>query len=531
MYSPPDLNRFFCERKVFSKAMKKLPFIGRIDELKRLERLTKKRSSSLVVIHGRRRIGKSRLIEEFGKKYRFLRFSGLPPVETTTQQTQREEFARNLSKKLKISVEQKNDWGDLFSILAEATKQGRVIIVLDEISWMGSKDPYFLGKLKNAWDLEFKQNPELILILCGSVSSWIEENILSSTGFMGRLSLTLFLQELKLIECNQLLDELGFRGSEYDKFKILSITGGIPRYLEEVDPDLPAEANIQELCFKPSGILFHEFDDIFSDLFGKKSDIYKKIVTSLIGNPKELNEVLKEVPLSSDSHLNEYLQNLMRLGFIRRDYSWALKTGRESQLSRFRLSDNYLRFYLKYIEPNQAKITNDHFSYTPVSTLPAWDSIMGLQFENLVIASRELIWGQLPFSPADIVNDNPFFQRKTTRVKGCQVDYMIQTRFNNLFICEIKFSRNILGPHVIEEMKEKIARISLPRGFSCWPVLIHVNGVSDAILESNYFSQIIAFSTLLKATETSPTARQGAIVENETAADLALATQSLTPAP
>ncbi len=101
---------------------------------------------------------------------------------------------------------------------------------------MSAKDPLFLGKLKNAWDLEFKQNAELILILCGSVSSWIEENILKSSGFMGRVSLTLFLQELSLFTANQMLHSIGFKGSDYDRFKILSITGGIPRYLEEIQP-------------------------------------------------------------------------------------------------------------------------------------------------------------------------------------------------------------------------------------------------------------------------------------------------------
>ena len=100
----------------------------------------------------------------------------------------------------------------------------------------------------------------------------------------------------------------------------------------------------------------------------------------------------------------------------------------------------------------------------------------------MVVASRKLVWKHLPFSAADIVNDNPYFQRKTIRTKGCQIDYLIQTRYNNLFVCEIRFSRNTIGEQIIEEMKEKISRLSLPRGFSCWPVFIHVNGVSDSVV-------------------------------------------------
>lgn len=477
--------------------MKKSPFIGRLEEMKLLENLTHKHSSSLVVVHGRRRIGKSRLIEEFGKKYRFLRFSGLPPEKKTTEQDQRNEFAKQLSTQTVIASLQMSDWSDLFTALARKTSEGRVVILLDEISWMGSKDPLFLGKLKNAWDIEFKANPELILILCGSISSWIEENILNSTGFMGRISLTLFLEELKLFECSQLFDQMGFRGTAYDKFKILSITGGVPRYLEEIQTDLPIEKNLEQLCFHPSGILYNEFNNIFSDLFSQRSASYKKIVASLLDGKKELSDIAKATDLSVSGYLSSCLDDLVRLGFIRRDFSWSFKDGKDSRLSRFRLIDNYLRFYLKYIDPHQAKIANSHFSFARLGNLPAWDSIMGIQFENLVIASRQSLWKQLPFSPADIVNDNPFFQRKTTRTKGCQIDYLIQTRYNALFICEIKFSKHPIKPEVIDQVKEKITRISLPRGFSCWPVLIHVNGVSDSLADSGYFSQIIDFSSLL----------------------------------
>jgi len=493
LFTPENIQLLVFEESV----MKKSPFIGRLDELKRLKNLTRKKSASLVVVYGRRRVGKSRLIEEFGKRYRFLRFSGLPPVKEGTEQDQRNEFSKQLAKQTGLPFLQAADWGDLFSLIAREAREGRVVILLDEISWMGSKDPQFLGKLKNAWDIEFKSNPELILILCGSVSSWIEENILSSTGFMGRISLTLPLQELKLFECNQLFDQIGFRGTPYDKFKILSVTGGIPRYLEEIQGDQPAEANLNELCFQPSGVLFNEFDHIFSDLFSNRSTTYKKIVSTLVEGGKELNDIAKETKLSIGGYLSSCLEDLVRLGFIRRDYSWVFKGAKKSGLSLFRLSDNYLRFYLKYIEPNREKIGYGHFSYAALSNLPGWDSILGLQFENLVIASRSLLWKYLPFSPNDVVNDNPFFQRKTLRAKGCQIDYLIQTRYNNLFVCEIKFSKNLIKSEVIDQVKEKIARLSIPRGFSCWPVLIHVNGVSESTIESGYFSQIIDFSSLL----------------------------------
>lgn len=107
------------------------------------------------------------------------------------------------------------------------------------------------------------------------------------------------------------------------------------------------------------------------------------------------------------------------------------------------------------------------------------------------------IWDTLAIKPAHIVADNPYFQRQTTRQKGCQIDYLIQTRYNVLFACEIKFSIHPIRSSVIKEMQDKINRLTLPKRFSCWPVLIHINGVSDQVHESGYFSEIIDFTSLL----------------------------------
>ncbi len=480
--------------------MSEFSFIGRQAELKSLNDLTQKKAASLVVIKGRRRIGKSRLVAEFAKKYRLLSFSGLVPTEATTAASQKEEFAHQLSKQLNFSGLKADDWGDLFSLLARETKHGRVVILFDEISWMGSKDPDFLGKLKNAWDLEFKKNAELIFILCGSVSSWIDENILKSTGFMGRLSLVLDVRELSLTECNQLLKAGGFRGSAYEKFKLLSVTGGIPRYLEEIKKDRLADENIKDLCFTRSGILFREFNDIFLDIFSRRSELYKKIVASLVNGSKEFSEIVASAGIKKSGYLSQHLSDLIASGFVKRDFTWNIKSSTESKLSHYRLADNYLRFYLKYIEKNRLKIEGDHFNNKSLATLPNLDSIMGLQFENLVLNNRRFIWENLNIHPEDIITDNPYFQRPQLRKKGCQIDYLIQTRANVLYACEIKFSKQEIRTDIINEMRQKLAAFHLPRGFSILPILIHAGGgVSEAIVDQQFFSHIIDFSELLKS--------------------------------
>jgi len=92
--------------------------------------------------------------------------------------------------------------------------------------------------------------------------------------------------------------------------------------------------------------------------------------------------------------------------------------------------------------------------------------------------------------------DGPFFQRKTKRQPGCQVDYMIQTSARTIYVCEVRVSRNTIGMQVVSEVKNKINKIKTPKHYFCRPVLIHVNGVSDELIESNYFSHIIDMSEL-----------------------------------
>ena len=474
-----------------------IPFVGREAEIKELTELQQKNVASLVVIQGRRRIGKSRLIEEFAKNQKFYSIAGIAPTKETTEQMQRDEFARQLSEQFGIPKFSMDDWGGLFTLLAQHTEKGRMVILLDEISWMGSLDPTFLGKLKNAWDTQLKKNPKLMLVLCGSVSSWIEKNIVSSTLFLGRPSLYINLPELSVTDCDEFWGKYRERVSANEKLKVLSITGGVPRYLELINPNKSAEDNIRTMCFSPHAPLSNEFERIFSDIFGARSDIYKKIINRLVTGPATQEEILASSGRSKTGDFSEYLADLSTAGFISRDFTWHLKNGKPSKLSRYRLKDNYVRFYLKYIQPNKTKIEKGVFKKTSITTLPGWESIISLQFENLVLNNDFRIIELLDIPPEEIIFSNPFFQKKTKTHSGCQIDLLIQTKFHNLYVCEIKFSRSEVPASVIGEVKQKIDRLNIPKNFSCRPVLIHVNGVNSAVEEDGYFAKIIDFGALL----------------------------------
>ena len=472
-------------------------FIGRKIELDRLAALYKKKSPNLAVIKGRRRIGKSRLIQEFVNKIgdkKLWSFAGLAPEEGVSAQEQRDNFARQLSLILKIPPMTFQDWSDAFEHLSIYIKPGDIVL-LDEISWIGSKDPSFIPKLKAWWD---KQSIHMLLVFCGSVSTWIEENILQSTAFFGRINLCLSLEPLSISESAELLRKHGNKLSDYDTYKLLSIVGGVPWYLEQFNPSLTADDNLKQLAFEKSGLLVTEFDRIFNDLFNGKGTTYKKILNILKDGSKTLSDIRENIDFSQSGTLSQMMDHLIVAGFVVKQALWSFKTTQPLKQSLYRISDPYMRFYLKVIEPNINVIFDGGFDQMPLSSMPGFDVHMGLQLETLILQNRKLLIEKLGISPADIACQGPYRQTKNSTQQGCQIDYLIQTKTNNLFICEFKFKKREIGSDIIEEMQEKISKLKTPKGFAKVAALLHLSGVSESVETSSFFYRIIDIADLLK---------------------------------
>ena len=465
-------------------------FVGRKTELERLKALYKKKIPSLVVVKGRRRIGKSRLIQEFAKtidNQTFWSFAGLAPEDGISSREQRDNFARELVGVAKIPPMTFLDWSDAFEHLSLHIKPGDIIL-FDEISWMGSKDPTFIPKLKAWWD---KQTMHMMLVFCGSVSTWIEENILKSTAFFGRVNLAISLEQLSIPESAEFLRKLDIQLSHYDMYKLLSIVGGVPWYLEQFNPRITADDNIKQLAFEKSGLLVTEFDRIFHDLFNGKGATYKKIIDSLKDGMRTLSEIRNSIEFAHSGTLSQMMDHLILAGFVVKQSLWSFKTAKPLKQSLYRISDPYMRFYLKVIEPNLEAISIGEFDNVPLSTMPGFDTHMGLQLEALLLQSRTLLLRSLGISPVDIVRSGPYRQTKTTTQQGCQIDYLIQTKTNSLFICEFKFKRREISSDIVSEMQDKISRLKAPKGFAKVAVLFHLSGVSASVVTSSYFYRII----------------------------------------
>ena len=260
-------------------------FFGREDLLQRLQDLWGKRVSSLITCRGRRRIGKSTLIERFAKqsRARFIKIEGMKPEEHTTKEDELDSFASQLSSQTDAESSRPADWLRAFIRLSKEIRgREKTVVLLDEVSWMAYGDPSFAATLKIAWDNYFKKHDRLILVVCGSVSAWIKENIIENGAFYGRRSLDIVVPELPLNECVKFWGDAAERVAVRDIVDVLSVTGGVPRYLEELNPGLSAVENIRKMCFLPKAPLRVDFDDMFTDVITKQYRFSAQILRCLV---------------------------------------------------------------------------------------------------------------------------------------------------------------------------------------------------------------------------------------------------------
>jgi AAA+ ATPase superfamily predicted ATPase len=472
-------------------------FIGRKHELDQLMRLASLRKPSLVVCYGRRRIGKSTLIREFGKGFRnFIEVQGLAPNAGMNNADQLQHFMSEFSSQAGYPNHPIENWRQGFQLLSKHIGKKKCVVFLDEISWMGAFDPTFTAILKVAWDTEFKSNTGLILVLCGSVSSWISDNLLNSKDFMGRISLEIPVREMPLSDCNQFFGNKKNTISSREKLRFLSVTGGIPRYLEEINLSQNLDKNIRDLCFMNTGILFSEFDKIFNDIFQKRALSYRDLVVTLTNGALTLSELCHKLNTTPGGKITEYLRDLIVAGFLSSDDEWNLKRpSSKAKMIKYRISDNYLRFYLKYIQPSQDKISKNLFKLFSFSDLPGSEAMVGLQFESLILNNMESILFHLHLSGKDILKFGPYYQRQTLRTQACQIDLLIQTKYE-IYVCELKTS-SLISPSILQEVQAKVEKLSTPKRVSIRKALIHCSQVDPKVHDSDYFDKIISFEELL----------------------------------
>lgn len=367
---------------------------------------------------------------------------------------------------------------------------------MDEASWMGHYDSTFPEVLKTAWDDLFSKHDKLVVVICGSVSTWIKKNVVDNGAFAGRRSYDFVVPELPLAECVKFWGNRVGRDRAEDILDVLSVTGGVPRYLEEVDPSLSADENIRRMAYLPNSVLASDFEEMFRDVITGEPGVRAEILRTLAGVPKNVSEIAEGIGRKKSGHLTEALEELEEAGFIAADEGLNPETGRTRQQLCYRLSDSYARFYLRYIEPVRRMIEKGAYAFSSLEQLEGWNAVKGLAFENLVVNNFRELLPRLGLERSLVVSAAPF--RKGVRgggERGAQVDLLLQTR-RSVYFVEVK-RQDEIGHEVVDEMVEKISRIRRPREMATKTALVYAGRLAKTVEADGYFDALVDIRDLL----------------------------------
>ena len=408
--------------------------IGRIAEKERLLKYAGSDESEFVAVYGRRRIGKTYLIRQtFQNRFTF-QHTGVARGRTKEQLRVFGDSLREWGSECKSSPK---DWFDAFNQLKAVIAKsplGKKIVFLDELSYLDTKGSRFIPALEHFWNGWASARDDILLIVCGSATSWIINKVIKDKGGLhNRVTGRISLQPFTLKECEDYVASRGIVMTRYQIAEMYMVLGGIPFYWKHLEPDLSADQNVDDLFFARSNKLEGEFDELYASLF-RKPEPYLKIVMALGHRKSGLSrdELMAQARMTSCGNFTRYLRELEECGFIRK----ILAFGKKSKGALYQLIDNFTLFHFAFVNENKA---NDRCFWSGSADSQfrvVWE---GLAFERLCLQHVREIKAALGISGV-ISNDCSWQVTRTDEHEGAQVDLLIDRKDGVVNLCEMKLA-------------------------------------------------------------------------------------------
>jgi len=468
------------------------PFIGRVEEIKKLTQIGNGKEAALLIVYGRRRVGKTELIEHVYCDRNVLKFEGIEGYQQEQQQQiVMQQLADYAEEPLLRNVVVDN-WIDVFRHIHRYTEEGTWTIYFEEVQWLSDYQSDFVSELKFAWDNFFRYNPKIVLVLCGSATSFMINQVVHSKALYNRSQHEIQLHEFSLPEAKQFFTKYAVK----DVMDAYLLVGGIPEYLKRLKQNSSIFLSLCEESFKSKGFFSTEYKRIFISNFSSNKN-YEEIISFLSKRKfATREEILKHLGIKSGGRITELLQDLELCGFIAHYTPFYLTNN--SKLSRYCIRDSYLQFYYKFIKPIEKDIQQGVYNDYPSraihnQTLQQW---LGFSFERFCRHYHHEIAKLLGFS-AIRYRSGPYFSRSTLNEEpGFQIDLIFERFDQVITICEIKYLQGKVPYKVIEEFERKLQLFPNQKGKTIEKVLICTFGAEQRLEESGYFDRIITLSDL-----------------------------------
>ncbi len=452
--------------------------IGREKERKMLEEAYQAEESRFIAIYGRRRVGKTYLVREsLGSRFLFQHtgyYGGKMADELF-------EFCASLREYGLRDFARPRNWLEAFELLKDLIRNSmekRKVIFLDELSWMDTHGSDFIMALEGFWNGWASARKDILLIVCGSVTSWMLSRIVHNKGGLyNRLSCQIRLRPFTLRECEEYIRSRNIVMNRHQILECYMIMGGIPFYWSFLEKGLSLPQNIDRIFFSEDAPLEHEFDYLYAALF-KKPEPYIKIVSALgkkkAGMTRE--ELLNATHLADSGNFTTRLEELESCGFLRKYHQYGMK----QRNAVYQLLDNYTLFYYKFLEN---KPIDEHFWNNQIN-MPLVNTWSGLAFERVCLEHVSQmkqalgISGVLCEACSWACREDP-----ANGIHGSQIDLLIVRKDQVINLCEMKFSRNkyAVTAKTDEEIGRKISDFLSASGTRCavHPILVIPYGAAE----------------------------------------------------
>lgn len=485
------------KREKSAEIRKNFRFIGRAPEIKFIKQATQVEEASILVVYGRRRVGKTELIEHVLHERKLLKLEG---VEDGDTQAQMYRVLYQLSKALEdkyITQMKFNTWLELFDFIASKVSTGIWTLYLEEVQWLAEYKNELISDLKYVWDNTLRHNPDLLLVLCGSSPSFMQNQVVHSKALYNRSIYEINLSEFSLNEAKEFLKNRSHR----EVMDAYLTVGGIPEYLKRINHHSSIQIGICEESFKKDSYFSNEKKRIFISSFA--TNIHYQDIVDYLSQVKfaSKRDIEKYLYTGGGGNLTNVLRDLEMCGFIDRYLPFQAES--KSNLVRYCISDSYLRFYFKFISPIADRIQQGDYNRAPLHALnkESYQKWLGLSFERFCRKHSQIIATIIGFSAVQY-KSGAFFNRKTIKEQaGYQIDLIFDRADYVLTICEIKYTQSKTGTDVIDEFEKKLRQFPDSKGKTIEKVLITASGATEALLSSGYFDRIITLEDIfLRAT-------------------------------
>ena len=445
-------------------------FIDREQEMDTLQDEYERKGSSLVILYGRRRAGKTTLISEFIKDKKALFFLASEESETQNRNAFKEKAADFIDSTL-LREASVSTWDAIFKAIMERSFESKPIIVIDEFQYIGKSNPAFPSVFQRIWEEQLKNRPVMI-ILCGSLISMMESQTLAyNSPLYGRRTAQIRLGQIPFRYYGEF-----FPGqSRKELIEMYAITGGVPKYIEVFSESKDIYRAIQRNVLNRSGYLYDEPHFLLQQEVSEIGSYYSVIRAIAAGNHK-LAAISSALEVKATS-LTKYLKILIDLDILEREVPITEDNPEKSKRGLYKIKDNYIRFWFAFVYPNMSfiesgnsRIVLDKIRKGLVTSHTAF------VYEDVC---REKMWD------LNGLDAWPFHFSRIGRHWDADTEIDIAAldpEGKNLILGECKYWQEPVGMNILHELEQKAERVSWNKDRrKTWFVLFGMGGFTDEL--------------------------------------------------